>query len=163
MRDTFACKALPLVVSTLLCACAGQGVQVAQSKPHGVAELSIEHTAADQGEWVSDVAVVDGVALDLDQHHGTMRVRLSPGSHELVLHSAKMEMRNDVVQRPVGRPCLQDRLACVQPPFTEDSMELVPTEMPGCSTRMKLHVSAGETVRETMLVDDAGHCHREST
>jgi hypothetical protein len=35
--------------------------------------------------------------------------------------------------------------------------------MPGCSARVELYVSAGETVRETMLVDDAGRCHREST
>ena len=148
-----------------LVACAGQGVQVPKSKPHGVAELRIEHApgkSKKDDNWVSDVAVIDGVMLELDDQQGATKIRLSPGVHDVELRSSKVELRNDVVRRPVGRPCYQDRLACTQPPFTEDQLELVPTELPGCSTHAQVHVSEGETVRETMLVDADGVCHRET-
>jgi hypothetical protein len=37
-------------------------------------------------------------------------------------------------------------------------MELVPERVPGCSRARHLNVAAGDTVRETLLVDTSGKC-----
>lgn len=138
-------------------ACAGPRVQVPASVPHAVAELSVAHSGQAKPGEVIDVAVLDGVRIDLGTDQGPFSVRLAPGEHEVVLTSANVVFRNQVVRREVPQYCSLPNCAFTVPLY-EDSMELRPVEIPSCSRTMHIKVSAGETVRETLYVGADGKC-----
>ena len=157
--ETLVCKAILACLALVgVPACAGPRVHVSPTQPHATAELIVAHSGQAKPGEVVDVAVLDGVRIDLGADEGPHSVRVAPGEHELVLTSANVVFRNQVVRREVPQYCSLPNCAFNMPPLYEDSMELRPVEIPSCSRTMHIKVSAGETVRETLYVAADGKC-----